>query len=390
MILAEITTDNKIQISEFKNPIADAVLFETIKFNFPHIWDGYLKTAVFKTQEKTVNILLSSENEMCMSDSECYIPHEVLSGEEFELTVFGVKGESIATAQKVVVRVLESGYALGDNPSEPTPSEYQQLINLTQSAVDIAQSVRDDADAGLFNGVSSADIVIDQEYNSNSENAQSGVAIAGALEKYLPVDSNTEWVFDGGNAESRVKMDFIVDDEISDTSHNPIANQAVKEYVDTNIDVLTKKYDNSIKIIAQENFDENIIVVVERVADLEEKTKADYITEQGTNGIWTYRKWASGIAECWGMAEFSVTPNNSWGDTHFYGIVSAVTFPNELFVNIPVLSISVSDEGGNFFVAKRNATAINTGPIYAVTLTKSDTAKNAKFSFFARGRWKEA
>lgn len=25
----------------------------------------------------------------------------------------------------------------------------------------------------------------------------------------------------------------------------------------------------------------------------------DYIVEQGTSGIWTYRKWNSGIAECW-------------------------------------------------------------------------------------------
>lgn len=25
----------------------------------------------------------------------------------------------------------------------------------------------------------------------------------------------------------------------------------------------------------------------------------DYVVEQGTSGIWTYRKWASGIAECW-------------------------------------------------------------------------------------------
>jgi hypothetical protein len=26
---------------------------------------------------------------------------------------------------------------------------------------------------------------------------------------------------------------------------------------------------------------------------------ADYVIEQGVSGIWTYRKWKSGIAECW-------------------------------------------------------------------------------------------
>ena len=29
---------------------------------------------------------------------------------------------------------------------------------------------------------------------------------------------------------------------------------------------------------------------------------ADYVIEQGTVGSWTYRKWASGLAECWGAA----------------------------------------------------------------------------------------
>lgn len=33
--------------------------------------------------------------------------------------------------------------------------------------------------------------------------------------------------------------------------------------------------------------------------------KADYIVEQGTSGIWTYRKWNSGIAECWGRITIS-------------------------------------------------------------------------------------
>lgn len=28
-------------------------------------------------------------------------------------------------------------------------------------------------------------------------------------------------------------------------------------------------------------------------------SKADYVVEQGTSGNWTYRKWNSGIYECW-------------------------------------------------------------------------------------------
>lgn len=33
----------------------------------------------------------------------------------------------------------------------------------------------------------------------------------------------------------------------------------------------------------------------------------DYVLEQGTSGIWTYRKWASGVAECWLDSELTLT-----------------------------------------------------------------------------------
>lgn len=59
-----------------------------------------------------------------------------------------------------------------------------------------------------------------------------------------------------------------------------------------------------------------------------DKTKlnntADYVVEQNTSGNWTYRKWNSGLAECWCSTTFSgdsctdnygglyITP---WGET---------------------------------------------------------------------------
>lgn len=42
-------------------------------------------------------------------------------------------------------------------------------------------------------------------------------------------------------------------------------------------------------------------------AELQEDLAADYIVEQGTSGIWTYRKWASGVAECWLESELHLT-----------------------------------------------------------------------------------
>lgn len=34
---------------------------------------------------------------------------------------------------------------------------------------------------------------------------------------------------------------------------------------------------------------------------------SDYIVSQGTSGIWTYRKWASGVAECWLESDLTLT-----------------------------------------------------------------------------------
>lgn len=39
----------------------------------------------------------------------------------------------------------------------------------------------------------------------------------------------------------------------------------------------------------------------------------DYVVEQGANGNWTYRKWASGVAECWGMVTYTPAETVSSG-----------------------------------------------------------------------------
>ena len=36
---------------------------------------------------------------------------------------------------------------------------------------------------------------------------------------------------------------------------------------------------------------------------------ADYVTEQGISGNWSYRKWDSGVAECWGTVPITLQKN---------------------------------------------------------------------------------
>lgn len=84
----------------------------------------------------------------------------------------------------------------------------------------------------------------------------------------------------------------------------------------------------------------------------------DYVLEQGTSGIWTYRKWASGVAECWGEVTvntaiteklgtmaFTVTPYFAWPS----GLFS--TAPNNIYASsvttAPLLPVARTAEGSS-------------------------------------------
>lgn len=213
MIKVTILPNNHISVKE--STVSDGVLFDKIGFLFPENWNGFSKTAVFSLEnEKTVSVVLNENNPLCTGEDECYIPFEVLQHPGFYISVFGVMGDSKATSTKEFVNVSESGYALGDKPEEPTQDQYQQLVNLAENTLQIANSVRLDADNGLFNGAAGPKgdtgeqgpkgekgekgdcgepgIIenVDTVYNGESSNAQSGIAVAQAIEESLGMVKN--------------------------------------------------------------------------------------------------------------------------------------------------------------------------------------------------------
>ncbi len=155
MISVEVHSNNVLTVRDefFANTVSDSIKHETVKFLFSENWDNYQKTAVFTTDGiDPICVVLDNENALCISENECYIPFEVLKGDGFNLSVFGIKGEHRATSTTVRIEVFESGYAEGEAPAQPTPDQYTQLIDAFISARQMAQSVREDADAGLFKG----------------------------------------------------------------------------------------------------------------------------------------------------------------------------------------------------------------------------------------------
>ena len=109
----------------------------------------------------------------------------------------------------------------------------------------------------------------------------------------------------------------------------------------------------------------------------------DYIVEQGTSGIWTYRKWASGIAECWGTLVFACTSSSQAGSNYYSNVIqSDLPFT----MSSAVVQATMSD--GLAWVSNINAYPTH----IAFRLMRSTKIQASDGNYTARitinGRWK--
>ena len=120
----------------------------------------------------------------------------------------------------------------------------------------------------------------------------------------------------------------------------------------------------------------------------------DYVVEQGKSGIWTYRKWASGIAECWGeYTNPEALYDIQWGSLY-------VTTINNTRIDYPFTFKSRPREyatlfGGTYSVmlyaqsmGKGINTTTQTGMYCGARTNLTDTPSSATLEFYIQGRWK--
>lgn len=114
---------------------------------------------------------------------------------------------------------------------------------------------------------------------------------------------------------------------------------------------------------------------------------ADYIVEQGTSGIWTYRKWSSGIAECWGTERKTTAIATAWGNAYYSPSLST-SFPTNFFIDAPN-SVSIYITGAySCWVANSDTF---TKDLVKYSLIRPN-AQTTSYDYYARihaiGRWK--
>lgn len=99
---------------------------------------------------KPITAIFDSYTVLLDENNECFIPWEALSAPHtMAVSAFSA---DLHTAIVTPVVIEPSGYISGETPEQPTSDVYQQLIDIAKNAENVANSVREDADAGMFNG----------------------------------------------------------------------------------------------------------------------------------------------------------------------------------------------------------------------------------------------
>ena len=115
---------------------------------------------------------------------------------------------------------------------------------------------------------------------------------------------------------------------------------------------------------------------------------ADFVIQQGTSGVWTYRKWKSGIAECWCQYSFTAAITTAWGVLYESSAVTLPSFPFT-FSQIPQVHISADNSSNALFIERGNssawATVSSPGKMYAVR-PKSTESTTYKVGIYVIGK----
>lgn len=111
------------------------------EFSFSEEWDGMTKTAFFRGAGNTYSQLL--ENDACT------VPAEVLTAPgRVGVSVSGTLGETIITTD--IKSFTVPATLSGGTPSDPEPTVWQRILDKVDETKQIAQSVREDVEAGKF------------------------------------------------------------------------------------------------------------------------------------------------------------------------------------------------------------------------------------------------
>lgn len=121
---------------------------------------------------------------------------------------------------------------------------------------------------------------------------------------------------------------------------------------------------------------------------------ADYVVEQNilsasTSNSWNWRKWNSGVSECWGRWNESGTASSLSGTSFYYLLGAKKTLPTDLFLPLPIAFCQAAlSVYGLASLTNPSLTATTIQPTYILGSNNGGQTIIGYVYIYLTGRWK--
>lgn len=122
----------------------------------------------------------------------------------------------------------------------------------------------------------------------------------------------------------------------------------------------------------------------------EAEPEADYIVSYGVDGMWTYRKWYSGIAECWGTLKVTTAIQTAIEGIALYSDAKAIKAKDYpiTFKELPSETASLQSSSGIVWLAGRGKNSkAKTGTYSLISIDKLNNT-TYDIAITVRGYWR--
>ncbi len=114
---------------------------------------------------------------------------------------------------------------------------------------------------------------------------------------------------------------------------------------------------------------------------------ADFVVAQGTSGIWRWRKWSSGLAECWGNTSTPTNTNLQWEGMRYDGTMRGGHDLPFAFKNIVHADVTIEDPGGGAFWPGVHTVFGDKAPKFFV-LSVGNYSRTVYLHYYVTGTWR--